>query len=115
MVNGVLPFQNDLRNGDKGVAFLQQIFNNARQRFRGVFRCIVEQDNTPGLDFGGYSLCNFISFQILPVQAVTIPYKGKSLGHNALGLLFGNVFRIELASLPVKIEISTTLQKRKSC
>ena len=42
MVNGVLPFQDDLRNGDKGIAFLKQIFNNTRQCFGSVFRSIVE-------------------------------------------------------------------------
>ena len=28
MVNGILPFQDDLRNGDKGIAFPQQILND---------------------------------------------------------------------------------------
>ena len=80
MVNGVLPFQDDLRNGDKGIAFLKQIFNNTRQCFGSVFRSIVEQHNGTRLDFARHALCYFTRFQIFPIQAVTIPYKGKSLG-----------------------------------
>ena len=61
MIDGVLPFQNDLRNGDERVALLQQVFNDAWQRLRSVLRCIVEQNDTSGLDFGGYSLGNICS------------------------------------------------------
>ena len=72
MVDGILPFQNDLRNGNEGIAFLQQVFNDARQRFGSIFRSIVEQNDAARLNFGGYSFRNVGSGEILPVQAVTV-------------------------------------------
>ena len=64
MVDGVLPFQDDFRNGDEGIAFLQQTFNDTRQGFGSVLSSIMEQDNGAGLDFTCHSFCYFIRFQI---------------------------------------------------
>ena len=79
MIDGVLPFQNDFRNRDKGISFLQKILNNSRQRRRGILRRVVEQDDTSRLDFGCHPLGNVRGGQVFPVQAVTIPYKGKPM------------------------------------
>ena len=59
MVDGVLPFQDDFRNGDEGIAFLQQTFNDTRQGFGSVLSSIMEQDNGAGLDFTCYSFRYF--------------------------------------------------------
>ena len=80
MVNGVLPFQDDLGNGDEGIAFLQQMLNNTRQSFGSILRRVVEQDNAAGLHFGSHSLGNVCGRKVFPIQTVTIPYKGKLLG-----------------------------------
>ena len=71
MVDGVLPFQDDLRNGDKGVALLQQGLNDPRQSFRRMLRRIVEQHDAPRLDFTRHLLGNIRSRQVFPIQAVT--------------------------------------------
>ena len=80
MVNGVLPFQNDLRNGDEGIALFQQALNDTRQGFGSVLRCIMEQNDRTRLDFTCHSLGNVCCGQVFPVQAVHVPYRGKSLG-----------------------------------
>ena len=86
MIDGVLPFQDDLRNGDKRIALLQQVLDNTRQCRRGIFCRVVEQNDAAGLDLGGYSLRNIGGRKVLLIQAVTIPYKGKSFRHNTSGL-----------------------------
>lgn len=70
MVDGVFPFQDDLRNGHEGVTLLQQAFNDTRQRFRSVEGSVMEQHNAPRLDFARHPLGNICGGQILPVQAV---------------------------------------------
>ena len=70
MIDGVLPFQNDLRNGDKGVSLLQQAFNDPRQRLRGVLGSIVEQHNRPGAHLAGHPFGNVGGGEVFPVQAV---------------------------------------------
>ena len=63
MVNGVvgavLPVQNNLGDGDEGVAVLQEGFNNTGQGFRGMFGGIVEENDGTGLYFGGYPFGDF--------------------------------------------------------
>ena len=88
MVDGILPFQNDLRNGNKGVAFLQQAFNNPRQCSRSILRRVVKQDDAPRADSGGHPFGDVGSRQVFPIQAVTIPYKGKSLACNGSPMLY---------------------------
>ena len=81
MVDGVLPFQDDFRNGNEGVTFLQKTLDNIRQGLRSVQRGVVEQNNGAGTHLARHSLGDVRGAQILPIQAVTIPYNGKSLGN----------------------------------
>lgn len=52
MVNGIVRViragEKDLGDGDKGIALLQQSFNNTGQGLRGVERGIVEEHNRAG-------------------------------------------------------------------
>ena len=81
MIDGVLPFQDDLGNGDESIAFLQQMLDNTRQCFRRMLRGIVEQDDAAGLDFARHPFRNIRRRQVFPVQAVTTGNGCKSLGH----------------------------------
>ena len=79
MVNGVIPGEDELRDGDKGVALLKEGLDDGGQGFGGVQRGVVEQDNGPGLYLGCHPLNNLPGGQVLPVQAVTECNKGKFL------------------------------------
>ena len=60
MVDGVLPGENDLGDGDKGVALLEEGLDDGGQGLRGVEGGVVEQDNGPGLSWSAAkeSSCN---------------------------------------------------------
>ena len=75
MVNGIVPGEDDLRDGDEGIALLEQGLNDAGEGLRRVKGGVVKQDNGPGLYLGGHPLGNFSGGQVLPVQAVTFPYR----------------------------------------
>ena len=79
MVYSVLSGENDLGDGNEGVALLKQRLNNGRQGFRGMQGGVVKEDNRTGLNFRSYPLHNFAGGQVLPVQAVTECNKGKFL------------------------------------
>ena len=70
VVDGILPFQDDLRNWNESVPFLQQTLNNARQSLRRVLRCVVEQYYGAGTHFLCHPLRNIRRGQIFPFQAV---------------------------------------------
>lgn len=84
MVHGVidaaLARKDELGDGDKGVALLEQGLNDAGQRLRSVLGGIMKQDDGTGLDLGGDPLGDFGGRKIFPVQAVPVPNKGKPLG-----------------------------------
>ena len=79
MVDGVLSGENDLRDGNKGVALLKQGLDDGGQGLRGVQGGVVKQNDGPWLDFGGYPLGDLPGSQVFPVQAVTECNKGKRL------------------------------------
>ena len=112
MVNGVLPFQDDLRNGNEGIALLKQIFNNTRQCFGSVFRSIVEQHNGTRLDFARHALCYFTRFQIFPIQAVHIPLNGLHSNRTSglLYYLFSTFYNVPFNAF--QQEIVTDTKKR---
>lgn len=58
MVYSVLSGENDLGDGNEGVALLKQRLNNGRQGFRGMQGGVVKQNDGPRLDLGGHSLGN---------------------------------------------------------
>ena len=51
VVNGVLPGEDDLRDGHKGVPLLEQGLNDGGQGLRGVQGGVVEQNDGPRLYF----------------------------------------------------------------
>ena len=53
VVDGIGAGQEDLGDGEEGVAVFQQRFDNSRQSFGGVLGGIMEQHDGTGLDFGG--------------------------------------------------------------
>ena len=79
MVDGVirvvLSGENELRDGNKGVALLEQSLQNGGQGLGGVKGGVVKQDNGPGLYLGGHPPGDLSGGQVLPVQAVTFPYR----------------------------------------
>ena len=70
VVGAVFSVQNDLGDGDEGVAVLQQGFDNAGQGLWGVLGGIVEENDGTGLYFGDYPFCDFRGGKILPIQTV---------------------------------------------
>ncbi len=75
MVNGIVPCEDDLRDGDEGIALLKQGLNDAGESLRRVKGGVVKQDNGPGLYLGGHPPGDLSGGQVLPVQAVTFPYR----------------------------------------
>ena len=77
MVDGIVALQYDLRDGEEGVAVLQQRLDDAGESFRSVFSGVMEQYDGTGLDFGGHPLGDFRGGEVLPIQAVHVPYQVK--------------------------------------
>ena len=67
MVDGVFAGQEDLGDGHKGGAVLEEFFQDAGQSFRGVLSGVVEQDDGAGLDLGGDPLGDFRGGKVFPI------------------------------------------------
>ena len=83
MVDGVFPVQQDLRDGDKGIAVLEELFQDARQSLWSVLGSVVEQDDGPGLDLFGDPFGDLRGGEVLPVQAVHVPHRFKVVDRGA--------------------------------
>ena len=70
MVDGIGLRQDDLGDGNEGIALLKQELNDTGQRLRGVLGGVVEQDNGAGTDLGGHLFGDLPGGQALPIQAV---------------------------------------------
>lgn len=79
MVDGVLPVQNQLGDGHKGVSLLGQLFQNGRQRLRGVEGGVVKEHDGPRPHLAGHPLGDLLGGDLLPIQAVTVPNSFKPL------------------------------------
>lgn len=79
VVDGVLPGEEDLGDGDEGVALLEKGLDDGGQGLRGVEGGVVEQDDGARLDLGGDAPGDLAGGEVLPVQAVTECNKGKFL------------------------------------
>ena len=77
VVHAVLAGEDELGDGDHGVALLKQIVQNAGQGFRGVLGGVVEQDDGAALDLPRHPLGDVGGGQVLPVQAVHTGYSFK--------------------------------------
>ena len=86
MVDGIVAAvgsrQDDLGDRNKCVALLEQLFKNAGQGFRGVEGGVVEENDGSRLDLGSDPLRDLRRRKVLPVQAVTFPYRFKLLRSN---------------------------------
>ena len=86
MVDGIVAAvgsrQDDLRDRNKCVALLEQLFKNAGQGFRGVEGGVVKEHDGSRLDLGSDPLYDLRRRKVLPVQAVTFPYRFKLLRSN---------------------------------
>ena len=100
VVNGVVPVQDQLGDGNKLVPLLEQGLDDGRQGFRGVEGGIVEQHDGPGLDLGGDPLSDLLCRQILPVQAIPA---GKGFKRSARNQL--SFFEAVAGILPPHIHI----------
>lgn len=67
MVDGVGLGQNNLGDGDEGVAILEELLNNTRQRLRRVESGIVKENDGARLYLTGNPLGNFTGGEIFPV------------------------------------------------
>ena len=83
MVDGVVGAagagQDELGDGDKGVALPEQGLQNGGQGLRGVEGGVVEEYDGPGLYLAGDPLDNLRGGQVLPIQTVTVPHSFKHL------------------------------------
>ena len=84
MVDGVVcaagAGEDELGDGHKGVALLEQGLQNGGQSLGGVEGGIVEEHDGSRLNLAGDPLDNLRGGQILPVQAVTVPNRFKPPG-----------------------------------
>lgn len=78
VVDGVGLGEDDLGDGEEGVAVLEEGLNDARQGLWGVEGSVVKEHDGPGLDLGGHPLGDLRSREVLPVQAVRVLYGFKS-------------------------------------
>lgn len=79
VVDGVVPGQNQLGDGHKGIALLGQLLQNGGQRLRGVKGRVMKEHDGPRPHLAGHPLGNLLGRNLLPVQAVTIGNRFKQL------------------------------------
>ena len=84
MIDGVGGLQDQLGDGNDGVAVVDEIFQNTRQRLRCVECRVVEQHNAAGLHLGGDSLVDGVGVVVLPVEGIPIGNDLKPLRRKGL-------------------------------
>lgn len=84
VVDGIVPRQDQLTDGQHGVAVVDEIFQNTRQRLRCVECRVVEQHNAAGLHLGGDSLVDGVGVVVLPVEGIPIGKDLKPLSRKGL-------------------------------
>ena len=84
VVDGVVSRQNQLADGQHGVALVDEILQNPRQRLRRVEGGIVEQHDAPRLHLGGDPLVDGVRVVVLPVQGIHIGNDLKPLRRKGL-------------------------------
>ena len=76
MVDGVGGLQDQLGDGNDGVAVVDEATENGGEGLRRVERGVVEQHDAPRLYPGGHPLADGLCVVVLPVQGIPI---GKDL------------------------------------
>ena len=87
MVDGVGSLQDQLADGQHGVALIDEVLQNTGQCLRRVERGVVEQHDTARLDLGGHPLADGGRVIILPVEGVPIGNDLKPLRRKGLQVL----------------------------
>ncbi len=72
VVDGVGLGEDDLGDGDEGIAVLQELFDDAGQGLGGVEGRVVEEHDGPRLHLGGHPLSNLTGGEALPIQTVPV-------------------------------------------
>ena len=85
MVNGVVSVQDDLGNGEEGIAVFQERFEDTGEGFGGMLGGVVEEHDGAGLNLFGDPLGDFGSGEVFPVQAVTFPNSFKTTRRSKIG------------------------------
>ena len=76
MVDGAGRGEDELGDGEDGVAVVDEAGEDGGQRLRCMQRGVVEQHDAAGLDLGGHALADGVRVVVLPIQRVPI---GKDL------------------------------------
>lgn len=84
MVNGVGGLQDQLGDGNDGVAVVDEVTENGGEGLRRVERGVVEQHDAPRLYPGGHPLADGLCVVVLPVQGVPIGNDLKPLRRKGL-------------------------------
>lgn len=84
MIDGIVPGEDDLGDGDEGIALLQQALDDTGQGLRGMLGGVVEQDDGAGAYLGCDSLGDVRRGQVFPVQTVPTGSGWNRLGRKEL-------------------------------
>ena len=84
VVDGVGDLQDQLADGQHGVALVDEMLQNAGQRLRRVERGVVEQHDAARLDLGGHPLAYGVRIVVFPVEGVPIGNDLKPLRRKGL-------------------------------
>ena len=71
VVDGIFSVEQDLGDGEEGIAVLEELFQDGGKRFRSVLGGVVEQHDGAGLHLGGHPLGDLRGGEVLPVQTIT--------------------------------------------
>lgn len=83
MVDGIIAGEDQLRDGHEGIALLGELFQDRGQGLGGVESRIMKENDGPRAYLAGHPLGDLVGGDLLPVQAVTVPYSFKRLGPSA--------------------------------
>ena len=72
VVDGVVSCQDQLADGQHGVALVDEVLQNAGQRLRRMQRGVVEQHDAPRLHLGRHPLIDGVRVVVLPIQGIPV-------------------------------------------
>ena len=87
VVDGVLPCQDQLADGQHGIAVVDEVFQDPRQRLRRVERRVMEQHDAARLHLGRHPLIDGVGIVVLPVQGIPVGNDLKPLRRKGLRVL----------------------------
>jgi len=78
----VIALQNELRDGDDFITLREKLLNNAWQRLRRVLCGVVEQYDRPRNHVFHYPICDLLSVNAFPIEAVIIGFVAPAIVPN---------------------------------